>query len=120
MEIEPPYAHMIVPSVDRPGAPPISGVPAQIHIPVGAGTQGMGVRTPNAAAVADATVGFDMDWHMPQGTMLVTGTASLMVSAGAPPIITGEAPISEPGLRPKVQVMTPPVTTGNANFYSLL
>ena len=38
-----------------------------------AGMQGMGVSTPMAAAVADATVGLLGDWHMPNGMMLVMG-----------------------------------------------
>lgn len=31
------------------------------------GIQGIGVKTPNAAAVAEATVGFARDVHMPKG-----------------------------------------------------
>lgn len=31
------------------------------------GMQGIGVKTPNAAAVAEATVGFAGDEHMPKG-----------------------------------------------------
>ena len=38
------------------------------------GTHGMGVRTPMAAAVAAATVGFDGDMHMPNGAIFTTGT----------------------------------------------
>lgn len=37
------------------------------------GTHGIGVRTPEAAAVAEATVGFDMDVHMPKGPMFTKG-----------------------------------------------
>ena len=38
------------------------------------GTHGIGVNTPKAAAVADATAGLAMDMHMPKGGMLVIGT----------------------------------------------
>lgn len=46
------------------------------------GTQGMGVSTPMAAAVAEATVGLDMEVHMPKGMMFFMGTLSMMVAAG--------------------------------------
>jgi hypothetical protein len=37
------------------------------------GMQGMGVRTPMAAAVAAATVGLAMDVHIANGGILTTG-----------------------------------------------
>ena len=46
------------------------------------GTQGMGVRVPIAAAVADATVGFDIDWHIPKGMMLAMGFMSEIFAIG--------------------------------------
>lgn len=46
------------------------------------GTQGMGVSTPSAAAVAEATVGFDRDWHIPKGIIFFIGILSMMVAAG--------------------------------------
>jgi hypothetical protein len=52
------------------------------------GTQGMGVSTPRAAAVAAATVGFVKDWHMPNGGMFAIGLLSMIVAAGGPPVIT--------------------------------
>lgn len=39
-----------------------------------AGTQGIGVSTPAAAAVADATVGFAGDLHIPNPEMFIIGT----------------------------------------------
>ncbi len=38
------------------------------------GIHGIGVNTPDAAAVADATVGFDGVMHMPNGMMFTIGT----------------------------------------------
>lgn len=38
-----------------------------------AGMHGIGVKTPKAAAVAAATVGFEGDMHIPNGMMLVIG-----------------------------------------------
>ena len=40
------------------------------------GTQGMGVNTPNAAAVAEATVGLAGDEHIAKGKMLTIGLLS--------------------------------------------
>jgi hypothetical protein len=37
------------------------------------GMHGMGVSTPNAAAVADATSGLDGDMHIPNGMIFVNG-----------------------------------------------
>ena len=37
------------------------------------GTQGCGVKTPMAAAVAAATWGLDGDWHMPNDAMFTLG-----------------------------------------------
>ena len=37
------------------------------------GTQGIGVRTPKAAEVADATAGFEMEVHIPKGMMFTMG-----------------------------------------------
>lgn len=42
----------------------------------------MGVNTPRAAVVAEATVGFAMDWHMPKEVTFKTGWLSIMVAAG--------------------------------------
>jgi hypothetical protein len=47
------------------------------------GTQGIGVSTPKAAAVADATVGFANEVHIANGGILTIGALSIMVAAGA-------------------------------------
>ena len=46
------------------------------------GMQGMGVSTPKAAAVAEATVGLAIDWHMPKGMMLTMGLLSMILAMG--------------------------------------
>jgi len=48
------------------------------------GIQGMGVNTPEAAAVADATVGFAKDEHMPKGIIFTIGLLSKMLASGVP------------------------------------
>ena len=52
------------------------------------GMQGIGVRTPPAAAVAAATCGLAWEVHMPNGIMLTMGALSRMVAAGIPPALT--------------------------------
>src|SRR3546814_4246805 len=52
------------------------------HGYVVAGMQGIGVSTPIAAEVAEATVGFASEVHMPNGMMFSIGTGSMIVAAG--------------------------------------
>jgi hypothetical protein len=52
------------------------------------GMHGIGVSTPNAAAVAAATVGFDGPMHMPNGGIFTMGAESMIVAAGSPLVIT--------------------------------
>lgn len=52
-----------------------------------AGMQGMGVKTPIAAEVAEATVGFDRDVHIAKGRMFTIGIWSWMLAAGWLPVI---------------------------------
>ena len=54
----------------------------------GTGVHGCGVNTPAAAAVADATAGFDSDMHTPDGTRFTKGTWSMMVAEGKELVIT--------------------------------
>ncbi len=53
-----------------------------IHGATVAGTHGMGVKTPIAAAVAEATVGFEGEEHTPKGIMFTSGLWSMMFAAG--------------------------------------
>jgi len=50
------------------------------HGAVITGTQGIGVNTPIAAEVAEATVGLDNDWHMPNVGMFAPGIISMVVA----------------------------------------
>jgi hypothetical protein len=47
----------------------------------------MGVKTPSAAEVADATVGFASDEHIPKGGTFAIGLLSIMFAASGPPAI---------------------------------
>jgi hypothetical protein len=82
------------------------------HGVVVTGTHGMGVNTPRAAAVADATSGLLGVLHMPKVGMLSIGTKSMMVAAGRPPAVTpvGVA-LSGAGVKPNEHVIMAPVTT---------
>jgi hypothetical protein len=53
-----------------------------------AGRQGIGVRTPNAAAVAAATIGLARLIHIPNMAIFNIGTKSVTQAAGMPPIKT--------------------------------
>ena len=74
MVITPAQAHMHFEVLVRAGIPPISTVgDPGVHGAGTKGTQGMGVSTPMAAAVADATVGLVGDLHMPNDGMFAIG-----------------------------------------------
>jgi hypothetical protein len=77
------------------------------------GTQGIGVSTPKAAAVAEATVGLAIDWHMPNGIMLAIGLLSIILAIGIDVItrLAGST-MSELGATPKLHwSIAPPHTT---------
>lgn len=76
------------------------------------GTQGIGVNTPSAAAVAAATVGFASDWHIPKGSMLTIGLLSMMLASGTFVItwLTGNT-TSELGATPKLHCNVAPMHT---------
>ncbi len=58
----------------------------EIHGEVITGMQGIGVRTPIAAAVAVATIGFVMVVHIPKGLIFSKGAKSFIVATGKPSI----------------------------------
>lgn len=80
--ITPPYAHAVVLSLVRAGQPEIvTDREPGAHDDTGTGMQVWGVRTPSAADVADATIGFARLEHIPNGEMLRYGTISVVVAA---------------------------------------
>jgi hypothetical protein len=95
------------------GMPPImQPVEPGVQGAVVTGMQGIGVNTPSAAAVADATVGLAIDMHIPKGGMLVMGIWSMMLAAGvvALTLFTGNT-LSAEGATPNVHIMTAPAVT---------
>lgn len=111
--ITPPQLHINFESFCRAGIPPIStvGEPGAHGAPV-AGTHGIGVNTPIAAAVAAATAGFAGQLHTPNGITLTIGTLSTMFAAGAP-AVTHEVgkTFSDEGATPKLHCSMVPVVT---------
>jgi len=72
----------------------------------------MGVKTPKAAAVADATVGLAKELHIPNGIMLTIGAKSIIVAAGvvANTRLTGST-INVDGATPKLHCKLAPLQT---------
>ena len=77
------------------------------------GTQGIGVSTPKAAAVAAATIGLAGEEHIAKGGMFIMGLLSIMLAAGILLVITllrGKT-INEAGAAPNEQVIIAPIHT---------
>jgi hypothetical protein len=72
----------------------------------------MGVSTPSAAVVAEATTGFAIEEHMPKGGMLTMGAWSMMVAAGVPVRVrlVGKT-IRLAGAAPKLHAIIAPMQT---------
>jgi hypothetical protein len=83
------------------------------------GTQGIGVRTPDAAVVAEATVGLATQLHMPKGKMLTMGLLSMMFAAGILLVRTQlvGSTTNLLGAAPKVQFKVAPQQTCNGIYY---
>jgi hypothetical protein len=76
------------------------------------GTQGIGVKTPNAAAVAAATVGFAAELHTPNGGTLTIGAESIMLAAGVPVNVRlAGSTTSDDGAAPKLHCIVAPIHT---------
>jgi hypothetical protein len=111
--ITPPHVHMQVEVLFSAGMPPIMQVAEPgVHGEVVTGTQGMGVSTPRAAAVAEATAGLAMDMHMPKVGIFVMGMKSMMFAAGAVALVLlmGSTFRAE-GATPKEHIITAPEVT---------
>ena len=77
-----------------------------------AGTQGMGVKTPRAAAVAAITVGFEGELHIPKGAIFTMGALSIIVAAGVPVLTMAVGKtVSGVGAAPKLHCNIAPIQT---------
>lgn len=113
MEIIPPQLQVHLETLSKAGCPPNITVEAPgAQGAAVTGTQGMGVNTPEAAAVAEATVGLEGEEHIPNGGMFTVGLLSMMLAAGVPPtlVLLAGNTLSALGAAPKVQaIMLPAV-----------
>lgn len=76
------------------------------------GTQGIGVKTPKAAAVAAATAGLAGDVHMAKGGMFTKGLLSMMFATGVFFITRfSGVTIRDDGAKPQVHFNTAPMGT---------
>lgn len=115
ISIAPPQAHSNLESWVNAGLPPtkIVGFPGT-HGAGMIGMHGMGVMTPRAAAVAAATIGLAMLWHMPKGGMLTMGMLSITDASGMDDITldTGNT-CSIAGVIPNAHLIIAPPQTHN-------
>jgi hypothetical protein len=77
------------------------------------GMHGIGVKTPRAAAVAAATVGFAGDMHIPKGMIFTIGMWSMMFASGTwsvKTMLVGST-TRELGAIPKVHCIIAPMHT---------
>lgn len=96
------------------GEPPTSTREVEIHGAGVTGTHGIGVRTPNAAVVAEATTGLAIERHMPNGMMFTIGLLSRILPAGGPwamTRLTGSTFRGE-GVNPMLHLSIEPLTRG--------
>ena len=109
--ITPPQLHITLDVESSAGILPMStvGEPG-VHGAAVAGTQGMGVSTPSAAAVAVITTGFVGAEHMPKGGMFTIGLLSIMVAAGVPvSVLFSGSTTSVEGAAPKLHIIVAPI-----------
>lgn len=109
----PPQLHISFDVCPRAGFPPTStvGHPGA-HGDDITGTQGIGVSTPSAAAVAEATCGFAMEEHMPKGIIFTKGLLQSIVANGIlfTTFFSGVT-VSVEGAAPKAQLSIAPPHT---------
>jgi hypothetical protein len=115
IEIMPPHMHVHIEEMLSAGIPPIRTVGAPgVHGATVFGMHGIGVNTPKAAAVAEATVGFASDIQTPKVGMFTIGLLSMMFAAGVPALVllVGST-LSALGAAPNVHIIiVPAVTSG--------
>ena len=112
MLITPAHIHMALQLLSNVGNPPVNtAVLPVIQGVTVMGMQGIGVRTPSAAAVAAATMGLAMLEHIPKVGISAMGVKFIIVPTWviAVTMAMGVA-FSVAGAAPKVQLIIAPVT----------
>ena len=112
--MHPPHMHISLLVLVSVGKPPVitCGLPGA-HGATVLGTQGMGVSTPQAAEVAEATVGFANERHIPKVGMLTMGLLSMMLATNKPCIIElrGGSTVRGAGVMPILHFIIAPMHT---------
>jgi len=108
--ITPPHMHVQVEELFNTGMPPsITVAEPGAHGATVFGIHGIGVNTPSAAAVADATVGLASDMQTPNVGMFTIGLLSMMLAAGAPTmVLLVGSTLSALGAAPKLHIIIEP------------
>ena len=88
-----------------------------VHGEVVTGTHGAGVKAPSLAAVAAATVGFDMVPHIPKVGMFTIGAKAWMLAAGVSqvtgvPVETTVSGTGTGGIAIEHEINAPVLTSG--------
>ena len=113
MLITPPQLHISFDELFKVGILPNStfGLPG-IQGAMVIGIQGIGVKTPSAAAVAAATIGLAGLIHIPKGKIFINGLLSIILAAGMVAItrFTGKTTRLE-GAAPKEHFRLAPIQT---------
>jgi hypothetical protein len=118
MLIKPPHAHIVVQAECSAGWPSTMTLAAPgVHGDVVTGTHGAGVNAPSLAAVAAATVGFDMVPHIPNVGMLTIGAKAWMLAAGVSqvtgvPVGTTVSGTGRGGIAIEHEINAPVLTSG--------
>jgi hypothetical protein len=119
--IIPPQVHISLELLLRAGIPPTRtvGEPGTHGASV-TGMHGMGVKTPIAAAVAAATVGFEGEVHIPKGMMFTNGLLSMILAIGMVvlTLLRGRT-MRELGAKPKLHLSIAPPHTFRPNLFNL-
>jgi hypothetical protein len=104
MEILPPQVHIHLALLMSAGIFMTFTCPPGLHGAVITGMHGIGVRTPIAAAVAEATCGLAIDWNMPKGMIFTIGAKSMMLAMSMLPHLgrSGTITFSVEGAIPKL------------------
>ena len=113
MVMTPPHMQVHMEVLLSAGMPPIItvGEPGTQGATV-FGIQGMGVKTPKAAAVAAATVGLASDIHTPKVGMFTMGLLSMILAAGVPAfVLLIGSTFSALGAAPNAHIIIEPVVT---------
>lgn len=111
----PPYMQFKVQELFKATLPPTKtvGEPG-VQGAVVAGMQGMGVSTPKAAAVAEATVGFARELHMPKGKIFTKGALSMIEAMGMVDMtFPVGSTVKTEGAAPKLHCKLAPANTPN-------